>query len=145
MTRKINKAVFLLESQPPHIGEVLSVLSVIDEYEFLYICVSNRATVLPILHVIKIWEQLLKAYDKKIAVCSEEWDFVTSTNLPEKFKDCAIFTVSQKIYANLSIGSLPVELVATAIGYETIFEASAFKKGRAYHYIKSKSYLKNGI
>jgi hypothetical protein len=140
--RKINKAVFFLESQPPHLGELIAVLSVVDEYELLYICVSNKGTILPVAHVIKMWEFVLKAYNKKIVICSTQQDFRTTTDFPEMFEGCKILTVSQRMFANFATTGLPVILVASAIGYDTVFEATAFRKARSYHYLKSRSYLK---
>jgi hypothetical protein len=142
--RKQNKAVFFLESQPPHLGELIAVISVLDDFDLVYVCVSARGTILPVAVVEKTWEYILKPYDKKIMICSTVQDFRTTTDLPEMFEGCKILTMSQRMFANLASSSLPVTLVASVVGYDTVFEASAFRKARSYHYIKSRSYLKGG-
>ena len=140
---KQNKAVFFLESQPPHLGELIAVLSVINEYDLIYICVSNKGIILPVNIVIKTWEYILKPYEKKIVICDTAQDFRTTTDLPEIFEGCKILTMSQRMFANFATASLPVILVASVVGYDTVFEASAYRKARSYQYIKTRSYLKN--
>ncbi len=136
------KAILFLESQPPHLGEAFAIFHLLPQFDLLCICVSSKETVLSTEHSIRLWKQLLKDYDN-VVICSMEDDFETTTNIPNSFEGFQYFTISQRVYANLSSARYPIELLPTVIGYDSTFLASAFRKARSYNYIKTRSYLRN--
>ena len=119
------EAVFLLESQPPHLGELISVLLKMKEYDTMNICVNGIPKVVSIPVVIATWTHLLDAYKDKITVSSLVTKFEELAELPEIFKNCTVLTTSTKVYVQMTSLNIEVELVPTALGYSGIFQRTA--------------------
>jgi len=129
------EAVFFLDSQPPHLGELIPVLLKIKEYDIVHICVSGIPKVIPIPNVIATWLFLLEAYKHKITVSSLLINFEELSELPEIFKDCTVLTISPKIYVHMTSLNIETELVPRARGYVGIFQRTAYRQGRALDYL----------
>lgn len=129
------RALFVLDSQPPHLGELIPVLLKIKEYDIVHICVSGIPKVMPIPNVIATWLFLLEAYKHKITVSSLLINFEELSELPEIFKDCTVLTISPKIYVHMTSLNIETELVPRARGYAGIFQRTAYRQGRALDYL----------
>ncbi len=136
-TPRNKDAVFFIESQPPHLGEFISVLLKIGEYDTINICVSGISKVVAISTVIATWLLLLRAYGDKVTVSALATKFEELTELPEIYKDCTVLTTSTKVYVQMTSLNIDVELVPRALGYSGIFQRTAYRKGRALDYLLS--------
>lgn len=133
-----NKAVFFLQSQPPTIGEVLSVISQIDNYDKLYICINSKSSVMPIAKTIAIWYAILKPYGAKTVIVSYDfYSLFTLSSIPKKFSNCKILTKSQKLFVHLSAINVNVDLIGTPSGFEDIFEQTAYRQSIALYWLKN--------
>ena len=132
---KNKEAVFFLESQPPHLGELVSILLKLDEYDKMHLCVTGAAKVMPVHKAVAIWAFIFKSYPKEITISSLSTDFMELTELPEIYKNCVVLTTSNKLYVHLTSIRVPVELVPRTLGYHDIFQRVAYRKGRALDYL----------
>ena len=130
-----NIGLFVLISQPPNIGELVSVLSVVDEYDALILCFKSPAKVMPIKHVSQLWGCALKGFRNKIVFTSCDIDFATVAKLPEAYNDKTILTLSKKVFVHLSTMGMKVQLVDRVKGFHDIYLRSAYIQGRAYDFI----------
>ena len=96
------EALFVLESQPPHLGELIPVLLKIKEYDIMHICINGIPKVVPIPVVIATWHFLLDAYKDKITVSTLFEKFEELPELPEVFKHCTVLTTSPKVYTHMA-------------------------------------------
>ena len=131
------EALFLIESQPPHLGELVSVLLKIKEYDVMHICVSAIPQVVPINRVMATWLFLLDAYKDKVTVSAMLSKFEEMPELPEMFKGCTVLTTCTKVYVHLSSLNLKAELVPKTLGYCGAFQRTAYRQGRALDYLLS--------
>ena len=129
---------FVLISQPPNIGELISVLSVIDDYDALILCFKSPAKVMPIKHVSELWRYALKGFMNKIVLTSCDTDFATVAELPEAYDDKVVLTLSKKVYVHLITMGIKCKLVDRVKGFHDIYLRSAYLQGRAYDFIQSK-------
>lgn len=130
-----NIGLFLLNSQPPNIGELISVLSVIDKYDGLILCFKTPMEVMPIKHVIEIWAVILQKYKSKFILTSSDTDFTTIAKLSKDFKDKTILTLSKRVFVHLSTMGMKVRMVDRVKGYHSVFLRSAYIQGRALDFI----------
>ena len=130
-----NIGLFVLISQPPNIGELISVLSVIDDYDALILCFKSPAKVMPIKHVSELWRCALKGFKNKIILSSCDTDFATVAELPEAYNDKVVLTLSKKVFVHLSTMGMKVKLVDRVKGFHDIYLRSAYIQGRAYDFI----------
>jgi hypothetical protein len=129
------EALFVLESQPLHLGELISVLLKIGEYDIMHICVSSTPKAMPIPKVVATWLFLLHAYKHKITVSSLFDKFTEIAGLPEIFKHCTVLTTSKEVYVHMTSLNIPVELVPRALGFYESFQRTAYRQGRALDYL----------
>jgi len=137
-TPKSKDAVFFIESQPPHLGELISVLLKMKEYDTMNICVSGIPKVVSVSMAIATWTHLLDAYKDKVTVSALATKFEELSELPEIFANCTVLTTSTKVYVQMTSFDIEVELVPTALGYSGIFQRTAYRKGRALDYLLNK-------
>ena len=130
-----NIGLFVLISQPPNIGELISVLSVIDEYDALILCFKTPTKVMPIKHVSLLWSSALKGFRNKVVLTACDQDFATVAELPEVYYDKTVLTLSKKVFVHLSTMGINVRLVDRVKGYHDIYQRSAYVQGRAYDFI----------
>jgi len=133
------EAMFLVESQPPHIGELLSVLMKIDEYDFIYVVVTGTPLVLPVAHALTTWSVMLKAYKDKVLICSSNQKFTEIVKLPKQYKDCTVLTTSRKTFIHMSSNNIASELVGRPMGYHSTFLRTAYRQGRALDWLINKA------
>jgi len=139
------EALFLVESQPPHLGELISVLLKINDYGTMHICVSGIPQVIPIPRVMATWLFLLSKYSHKITVSALLTNFDMMPELPEKFKHCTVLTTSPKVFVHMSSLEIPVELVPKTLGYCGVFQRTAYRQGKALDYLLSKAKMAKNI
>ena len=77
-------ALFLLDSQPPHLGELVSVLLKMKDYEFMHICVSGLPKTMPIRNVVATWLFVMNAY-KNVTVSALVMPFTELPELPQQY------------------------------------------------------------
>ena len=130
-----NIGLFVLISQPPNAGEIISVLSVIDKFDALILCFKTPIRVMPIKHVSELWMLALRAYKDKVLLTSCDTDFATVAELPEAYKDKTVLTLSKKVFVHLSTMGIHCEIVDRVKGYHDIFLRAAYIQGRALDYI----------
>lgn len=136
----MKKAVLIVESQPPHLGEYVLLLKAVQDYEFVYVCINSPPLVMPIEHSIAIWEHVTSQYGRQVKVVYVKDDFaeMPPNCLPEEFKDKVLITTSQKIFTHLSSMNLPIELVPNLAGYHGVFLRVAYRQGRALDWLRTK-------
>lgn len=134
--RKI--AVLEVESQPPNLGEMLTILTVIDKYDHLFICVSSELKVMSLTNVFALWNFLLKPYADKVTICKSDSKFTTLTQMDKFPEGAVVLTTSEKTLAHLTSIGIPVNLVSRPTGYVNTFFRVAYRQGRAYDYFTGK-------
>lgn len=133
-----NIGLFVLISQPPNAGEIISVLSVIDKFDALILCFKTPVKVMPIKHVSELWMLALKAYKDKVLFTSCDTDFATVAELPEAYSDKTVLTLSKKVFVHLSTMGIHCEIVDRVKGYHDIFLRAAYIQSRALDYINAR-------
>ena len=128
------EALFLLDSQPPHWGELVSVLLKLKDYDQMHICVSGISKIMPIKHVVANWLFVMGAY-KNVTISALLIPFADVAVLPEQFKDCTVLTTNREIFVHMSSVGIPVELVPRTLGYHGIFLRTAYRQGRALDWL----------
>ncbi len=134
---KSKEAVFFVESQPPHLGELTSVLLKIKAYDVMHICVSGIPQVMSVERALVTWKFLLDVYKDKITVSALLVNFSELPELPERFKNCTVLTTSTKVFVHMTSLDVSVELVPRVLGYHDIFQRTAYRQGRALDYLHS--------
>ena len=132
---KSKQAVFFVESQPPHLGELTSILLKIKEYDVMHICVSGIPKVMSIKRAMVMWEFHLDAYKDKVQVSAITVKFEELAELPEMFKECTVLTTSMAVYVHMSSLNIESELVPRALGYYGMFQRTAYRQGRALDFL----------
>ena len=142
--KKKNVALFSLISQPPNASEIVAVLHAVNEFDILILCIKTPIKVMPLPHVTKIWQEILRPYKDKTLLVASSVDFSSASALPESFRDKTILTLSKKAYVHLStMGIKKVLLMDRLRGYHDTFLRSAYIQGRALDYITEKYGAKN--
>lgn len=129
------EAVFFIDSQPPHLGELVSVLLKMKDYDIVHICVKGIPEVVPIPRVLATWIFLLDVYKDKITVSALAMKFDELSKIPEVYKHCTVLTTSTKVYVHMSSLNVEAELVPTTMGYCGVFQRTAYRQGRALDYL----------
>jgi len=137
MQNNKKEALFLLESQPPHLGELIPVLLKLQEYDTMHVCISGVPKVVPVARVIATWKFLLAAYKSKASILVINEKYEELTELPEIFKNCTVLTTSLKVYIHMASLGVETELVPKPLGYCDVFQRTAYRQGRAYDFIQT--------
>lgn len=138
----LKKAVLIVESQPPHLGELISLISIIDSYDLVLVSISSTAKVIPLRHVLSTWAFITQPYKEKIVITVADIDFDAVAKLPDEFKDYDILTTSKPTFVHLSSIGANVKFVARAKGYWPIFERVAYRQGIAYDWLEATSNMR---
>ena len=128
-------AVFFLESQPPHFGELISVLLKMRDYDFMNICVSGISKTMPVRNVVATWLFVLDAYRDKMTISALAFPFIELSELPKQFKDCTVLTTDREVFVHMSSLNIPAELVPRTLGYHGVFIRTAHRQGRALDWL----------
>jgi hypothetical protein len=131
------KAVFIVESQPPSVAEILALYTIIPKFEKIIVCVQNTPMVISINRVLKIWELIILPYQDKVMLSLGDKDFVSVSSLPEQFNDFAILTISEEIFTHLQSLNLEPGLVPRVSGYEPIFHRAAYRQSKALDWLRT--------
>jgi len=141
LKKQENNAVILLESQPPHLGELLFIANEVNNYDHIYVLVEGKSSVISIPHVVSIWDTVLEVYGDKISLGVSNLDFSSITRLPDDIQSCTILTQSQPIFAHLSSINANVKLSSYAQGYHTIFIRAAYRQGKSLDWLRTHTTL----
>lgn len=136
----MKRAVLLLDSQPPHIGEFLQVLTALKKYDFLYICFYTDPLVMSFDQLYVIWNALLQPYKTKIrlANCKLNLSEVQTEDLPELFNGCTYIMSDKFAFTHFIALGLEPELLLEAIGYNSLFLREAYRKTRALNWLEGR-------
>lgn len=138
MKKQQTKAAIFLKSQPVHAGEITTVLSIIDSYDKLVLCLSSDASIMPLNKVFSIWSIILHAYKDKVGIVFSPIKPLEYThNLPEALKGCFLLTQCKKTFTHLSSVNLPVKLLPRIVGYRSVFLKAAYRQGRALDWLEN--------
>ena len=130
-----NIGVFTLISQPPHFGELLAVMQVIDKFDILIICIKAPARLISIRQVQQMWSMALKKYKDKVIIATSKENFAEIAILPSAFVNTTILTMSKTVFAHLMSLGIKSELVGRVKGYHDIFQRVAYRQGCALDWI----------
>ena len=134
------KAVLLLESQPPHLGEMMQIIQLLKRFSFLHICLVAKPAVMEIKAAVGIWTALLQPYVGKVqlGVFAGKFTDIAKDDLPKLYDDCTYQTASREIFVHLSTMNVSVELIPRALGYNTTFIRTAFRQSKALDWLENK-------
>ena len=139
------KALYVVESQPPNLAELIGLFSIIDKYEHVVICVSNVPKVMPLCSVFTLWEMMVKPYKDKITLSYTKDNFMSLSKLGEEYKDFKVVTISPELYTHLHSLNANVELLPRVIGYEPIFMRAAYRQARALDWLRTHMVEANSV
>ena len=138
--KKLNKAVLIVESQPPHLGELLQLLSQLNKYDLIYLCINGKEKVMNYSHVLQLWQFILQPYVDKVNLMLfphnlTEFD---KDDIPELLDECLFLTASREIFVRLSTIGCQVEMIPQALGYRSLFFRTAFRQSKALDWLESR-------
>ena len=136
---KQKSAVLFLTSQPIHIGEVVTVLSNIDYYDRLHLCLSGNPTVMPLKHVYTLWSVILRQYRGKITLSfldTPPTDLQVRT-MPVQLEKKLLLTYDQKIFTHFSSLGYPIKLLPKVMGFHEVFLRAAYRQSRALDWLNN--------
>jgi len=138
--KKPNSAVLIIDSQPPHLGELLQLLSNLHKYDLICFCINGQEKVISHQHVLQIWHSILQPYAEKVSLMVFSYDFTQLDKdlIPEMLENCTFLTSDRQIFVHLSGIGLNAELIPRALGYHSIFFRAAFKQSKALDWLESK-------
>ena len=121
-------AIFPVSGNPPTFGILLSLYSVADFFDKIYVVIENKSYVIKPEMAKKMIELIVCKYSTKFVVIISDTDFKNDTIFDEKLpKFNVILTTSVKIYANLiSKGYENVKLISFAKGWDETFHRVAY-------------------
>ena len=137
---KGKKAVLFLESQPPHLGELLQIINALQNYEQLFVCVNSNPIIMPVRQVLGIWNVALQPYidNVKLVTFDANLQELAIDELPELFKDCVYLTSDRIAYVHLSsLNVIKVQLMPKVLGYCGIFLRSTYRQSRALTWLEN--------
>lgn len=132
----MNKAVFIVESQPPKFSEVYALFSIIDEYDHILLCVQNSPMVLPTQTVLALWDTIIKPYQDKVTLSFGEQNFHSISKLPEEYHEYKLLTIEPSIFVHLQSLNFDTGLLPRISGYESLFMRTAFRQSKALEWIR---------
>lgn len=138
----LKQAVFLVESQPPHLGEFVAFMLEIDNFDLVHVCLIGKESVMPIQHVQSIWQILARPFADKVMIHYSTNDFTELSVLPVELKDCVVLTQSAEIFVHMNTIGVPVKLLARLMGYSNIFQRVAYRQGRALDWLLNRRGMK---
>lgn len=134
---KRKEAVLFLQSQPPHIGEAITILNNINFYDHMYLCICGKPSIIPLQKVLALWTIMLQHFKHKISVTfiSLNPNDFTSENYPAIIDDRLLLTCSQKEFTHLSSLGYPVKLLPRVMGFHPTFLRAAYRQSRALDWL----------
>jgi len=139
---KTNKTtgVLLVESQPPHAGEFLLAKQMLNEYDFLYVCIIKSTIVINIQSVIAMWITMFDTFADRMRIANTHLNFkeVSADELPVLFDGCTYLTIDKEIFVHLSTLNVHVELLPKVLGYHGIFLRTAYRQSKALNWLEAK-------
>jgi len=130
----MNRAVIIIESQPPHLGQFLAVRDVIQNNKDVLICIVDKPMVMSTEKVIATWTIMLEEYGYSIS--SIDIDYVMQHGLPDYLSSEDKYYVSDKhLFVHLNSLNVDVSLLGHVKGYNDIFVRMAYRQGLAYDYL----------
>jgi len=133
---KTNNGVFIVESQPPTFSEVFALFQIVDSFDHIFLCIQNTPMVVNTGQVLAQWDAIIKPYATKITLCFGDSDFKSVSEIPDKYKNCKLVTISPEIYVHLQALNVDVGLLPRLLGYEGIFMRAAYRQSKALEWIR---------
>ncbi len=130
MNRKL-KAFFPVKANPPHIGHILTLLRIKNDYEEIMISVLDINLVISPEYIIEILRTILnnKCYPNKFHFNIHRESFTTRTNfdnLPFNPKKDIIVTGNKKVYDNVKKYKQKARLIKRTPYFEGCIERAYF-------------------
>jgi len=138
--KKLNKAVLLIESQPPHLGELMQLLSNFHKYNLIYLCITGAPKVMSHDQVLQVWNFILKPYIKKVQLMIFTHNIIelSKDELPEILDDCTYLTSDRATFVHLSTLGCNSDIIPRALGYNTTFLRTAFRQSKALDWLEAR-------
>ena len=127
-----------ITAQPPTFGMLLSLMSIVDRYDQIVLCVEDDPILIPTELVIKMLSVVLKL--PKFIIISSDANFGILTEPPSNLPYFnRIATMSERIYANLVVKGYNCYLIPRAIGYDEMFHRNAFRQSQVLELLRLKT------
>jgi len=133
----MTNAIIILECQPPHVGHILAIKSVLEDYDFVYIYIIDKEYVLKTDRAIGILQQALHPYEN-FRTYKTTLDFTSVGGLPDSMVEHApevILVADKHIFTHLNSLGMPVNFLGHVKGYNDLFSRVAFRQGLAKDYL----------
>jgi len=127
-----------ITAQPPTFGMLLSLMSIVDRYDQIVLCVEDDPILIPTELVIKMLSVVLKF--PKFIIISSDANFGILTEPPSNLPYFnRVATMSERIYANLVVKGYYCYLIPRAIGYDEMFHRNAFRQSQVLELLRLKT------
>lgn len=145
MTDKLEKPIVLfpINANPPHIGHLIALNTILKFAQQVYIVVYNNPQVIGTASAISILAEILSHYkdSDRIEIISSNVNFAKINEIPEKMQmknnAYTIVTTSRNIYANLYAKGYPYLIyVSKVMGWRDEFYRIAFLRSTALENIE---------
>ena len=133
----MSNAIVILECQPPHLGHVLSIRSVLDKHDFVYIYVIDKEYVMQTKKATSLLSLALAPYDN-FRLYTTDMDFTAIGGFPESMVEHnpdVIYVSDKTIFTHLNSIGMPVDFLGHIKGYDDLFIRTAFRQGLAKDYL----------
>jgi len=126
----------LVDAQPPTFGMVMSIMSMVDRYDEIVICVRDNPICIPTKTLLEMLSVIFKL--PKFMVISHQQNFEEMVDFPQ---DLPFFnyvaSMSDRVCVNLSIKGYGCYLMPRVVGYDECFHRHAWRQGSALDILRS--------
>ena len=139
-------AMFPVRANPPHLGHIITLLKIKDDYEKIIIAVSDntydgaKPQIISKEEVAFILNEVFKHFPKYEIIFSEE-RFITRTFFDDLPKFDIVVTGNPISYKNMKQQGIPVRFIERTPIYRGTFIREAYKRGMEYEK-RNFSYIK---
>lgn len=128
--QKNKSALFIFESQPPHLGEIIGLFRILaeNEYENIAIHVNRNTKVIPINKVTTIWELALLPIKPSYKIFVSGTNFLELTEVPKEFKEYDLYTNLPEIYTHFIGMNIPIGFTGQFLGYNPVYLQVAYRQ-----------------
>jgi len=131
-------AIFPVRANPPHLGHVISLLKIKDEYDKIIIAVSNntydgkKPMLIPREEIINILNEVFKHFPDKYQIIKSEERFITRKKFDDLPKFDIVVTGNERAYLNMKRNGINVRYLERTPIYRGTFIREAYKRGMEY-------------
>ena len=131
-------AIFPVRANPPHTGHIISLLSIIDDYDKIIIAISNntydgkKPQIIPKTEVKAILNDVFKHFPKKYELVYSEERFITRKKFDDLPEFDIVITGNPIAYDNMIKQGIKVRFLQRTPIYRGTFIREAYLKGVEY-------------